>query len=78
MIQSVEVRLMMTLFYSIPKDIRSKVNLTNLFKQKKRSNSTQLIKTTNIKYIDATQLYDNITLHLKRSLKDVFKKYVNK
>ena len=25
-----------------------------------------------MKYIDATQLYDNITLHLKRSLHDVF------
>ena len=37
-----------------------------------KSCSTKLIKTDNLKYIDATQLYDNITLHLKRSLIDVF------
>ena len=71
-INSVEVRLMMSLFYSVPKDVRSKVNLSNLFKKKTRS--TKLIKTDNIKYIDSTQLYDSITLHLKRSLKDVFKR----
>ena len=69
-INSVEVRLMMSLFYSVPKDVRSKVNLSTLFK--KKSISTKLIKTDSIKYIDATQLFDNITLHLKRSLKDVF------
>ena len=73
-INSVEVRLMMSLFYSIPKDVRSKVNLSTLFKKKKVSISTTLIKTDSIKYIDATQLYDSITLHLKRSLKDVFKR----
>ena len=73
-INSVEVRLMMNLFYSVPKDARSKVNLANLFKKKKTSQSTKLIKTDSIKYIDATQLYDSITLHLKRSLKDVFKR----
>tara|TARA_Y100000768_G_scaffold90535_1_gene65213 strand:- start:1173 stop:2102 length:930 start_codon:yes stop_codon:yes gene_type:complete len=73
-INSVEVRLMMSLFYSVPKDIRSKVNLSTLFKRKKVSQSTTLIKTDSIKYIDATQLYDSITLHLKRSLKDVFKR----
>jgi len=73
-INSVEVRLMMSLFYSIPKDVRSKVNLSTLFKKKKVSQSTTLIKTDSIKYIDATQLYDSITLHLKRSLKDVFKR----
>ena len=73
-INSVEVRLMMNLFYSVPKDARSKVNLANLFKKKKTSQSTTLIKTDSIKYIDATQLYDSITLHLKRSLKDVFKR----
>jgi DnaJ-class molecular chaperone len=71
-INSVEVRLMMNLFYSVPKDVRSSVNLNKLFKQK--TISTQLIKTDNIKYIDATQLFDNITLHLKRSLSDVFKR----
>jgi hypothetical protein len=38
----------------------------------RQNTSTKLIKTDNIKYIDATQLYDNITLHLKRSLEDVF------
>ena len=69
-INSVEVRLMMNLFYSVPKNVRSKVKLSSLFK--KKSKSTQLIKTDNLKYIDATQLYDNITLHLKRSLHDVF------
>ena len=73
-IQSVEVRLMMSLFYSVPTDIRSKVNLSNLFKKKRSSKSTKLIKIDNIKYIDATQLYDNITLHLKRSLEDVFRR----
>lgn len=73
-INSVEVRLMMSLFYSVPKDVRSKVNLSTLFKKKKVSQSTTLIKTNSIKYIDATQLYDSITLHLKRSLKDVFKR----
>ena len=73
-INSVEVRLMMNLFYSVPKDARSKVNLANLFKKKKISQSTKLIKTDTIKYIDATQLYDSITLHLKRALKDVFKR----
>ena len=31
-INSVEVRLMMSLFYSIPKDVRSNVNLSTLFK----------------------------------------------
>jgi DnaJ-class molecular chaperone len=72
-INSVEVRFMMNLFYSVPKEIRSQVNLANLFK-KKVSKTTQLIKTDSIKYIDATQLYDSITLHLKRSLKDVFKR----
>ena len=79
-IQSVEVRLMMSLFYSVPKDARSKVNLSTLFKKKnttkstKSTKSTSLIKTDTIKYIDATQLYDDITLHLKRSLDDVFKR----
>ena len=73
-INSVEVRLMMSLFYSVPKEVRSKVNLSTLFKKKKVSQSTTLIKTDSIKYIDATQLYDSITLHLKRSLKDVFKR----
>jgi len=73
-INSVEVRLMMNLFYSVPKDVRKKVNLSKLFKKKTISTSTTLIKTDNIKYIDATQLYDNITLHLKRSLSDVFKR----
>ena len=29
-INSVEVRLMMSLFYSVPKDVRSKVNLSTL------------------------------------------------
>jgi DnaJ-class molecular chaperone len=71
-INSVEVRLMMSLFYSIPKDIRKQVNLSTLLNKKYQS--TTLIKTDNIKYIDATQLYDNITLHLKRSLNDVFKR----
>ena len=73
-INSVEVRLMMNLFYSVPKKSRSKVNLSSLFKRKPKSqsHSTKLIKTDNLKYIDATQLYDNITLHLKRSLDDVF------
>ena len=73
-IQSVEVRLMMSLFYSVPKDARSKVNLSTLFKKKNKSKSKTLIQTTTIKYIDATQLYDDITLHLKRSLDDVFKR----
>ena len=73
-INSVEVRLMMSLFYTIPKDIRSKINLSTLFKKKKVFTSTTLIKTDSIKYIDATQLYDSITLHLKRSLEDVFKR----
>jgi len=73
-INSVEVRLMMSLFYSVPKDVRKKVNLSTLFKKMTISTSTTLIKTDNIKYVDATQLYDNITLHLKRSLKDVFKR----
>ena len=36
-INSVEVRFMMNLFYSIPKDVRSKVNLANLFRKKKIS-----------------------------------------
>jgi len=84
-INSVEVRLMMNLFYSVPKKTRSKVNLASLFKKqytsfKKKNTSftkqcattTTLIKTDNIKYIDATMLFDNITLHLKRSLNDVF------
>ena len=31
-INSVEVRLMMSLFYSVPKDVRSKIKLSNLFK----------------------------------------------
>ena len=74
-INSVEVRLMMNLFYSVPKQSRSRINLTSLFKKKttyKQSNSNTLIKTDSIKCIDATLLYDNITLHLKRSLEDVF------
>ena len=33
-INSVEVRLMMNLFYSVPKKSRSKVNLSSLFKRK--------------------------------------------
>ena len=33
-INSVEVRLMMNLFYSVPKKSRAKVNLSNLFKRK--------------------------------------------
>ena len=37
-INSVEVRLMMSLFYSIPKSARNKVNLSNLFKKKHKSN----------------------------------------
>jgi DnaJ-class molecular chaperone len=69
-INSVEVRLMMSLFYRVPKDIRSKVNLSTLFTQ--RPSSTTMINTSNIKIVDATQLYDNITLHLKRTLHDVF------
>ena len=73
-IQSVEVRLMMSLFYSVPKDVRSKVNLNTLFKKKNKFKSTALIKTDTIKNIDATLLYDDITLHLKRSLQDVFKR----
>ena len=48
-INSVEVRLMMSLFYSVPKDVRSKVNLSTLFKKKKVSTSTTLIKTDSIK-----------------------------
>jgi len=83
-INSVEVRLMMNLFYSVPKHTRANVNLSSLFNKKdksfnkkdksfnKKDSSTTLIKTDNIKYIDATQLFDNITLHLKRSLNDVF------
>jgi curved DNA-binding protein CbpA len=71
-IQSVEVRLMMSLFYSVPENVRSKVNLSTLFKKNK--SSTALIQTKSIKYIDATQLYDDITLHLKRPLNDVFKR----
>ena len=71
-IQSVEVRLMMSLFYSVPENVRSKVNLSTLFKKNK--SSTALIQTKFIKYIDATQLYDDITLHLKRPLNDVFKR----
>lgn len=70
LIQSVEVRLMMTLFYSIPKNIRSQISLFQLFQT--QSTSTTLICIDRIKYIDATQLFDNITLHLKRCLKDVF------
>ena len=74
-INSVEVRLMMSLFYSVPNDIRSRIDLRNLFKKrKKQSTSRQLIKTTDMKVVDATQLYDCITLHLKRPLKDVFKR----
>tara|TARA_B110001469_G_C9589247_1_gene292348 strand:+ start:12 stop:935 length:924 start_codon:yes stop_codon:yes gene_type:complete len=69
-INSVEVRLMMALFYKLPKNVRKKTDLTSLFK--KKSCSKTLIHIHNIKYIDATQLYDNITLHLKRSLEDVF------
>jgi DnaJ-class molecular chaperone len=83
-INSVEVRLMMNLFYSVPKHSRSRINLSALFKKTtykqsthkqsthKQSTSNTLIKTDTIKYIDATLLYDNITLHLKRSLEDVF------
>jgi len=71
-IQSVEVRLMMSLFYSVPKDIRSNINLSNLFK--KKSGGTTLTHTKSMKYIDATQLNDSITLHLKRSLEDVFRR----
>ena len=75
-IQSVEVRFMMSLFYSIPQDVRSKVTLSNLFKRSPppptQSTSTTLLRTNHLKYIDATQLYDSFTLHLKRSLDDVF------
>ena len=71
-INSVEVRLMMSLFYSVPKDVRSKVNLSKLFK--KKSKVTTLIHTRSMKYIDACQLNDSITLHLKRSLEDVFRR----
>ena len=71
-INSIEVRLMMNLFYNIPSKTRSTINLSKLFK--KKISSTILIKTDTIKYIDATLLYDNITLHLKRSLNDVFNK----
>ena len=73
-IQSVEVRLMMSLFYSVPKNVRSNVNLSTLFKKNNTPKSKTLIQTTTIKNIDATQLYDDITLHLKRSLDDVFKR----
>lgn len=69
-INSVEVRLMMSLFYNLPKNIRKKTDLNTLFK--KKSTSTTLLSIKSIKYVDATQLYDNITLHLKRSLEDVF------
>lgn len=74
-IQSVEVRLMMSLFYSVPENVRSKINLKHLFSKTATAStrpSTTIQTTDNIKFIDATQLYDNITLHLKRSLEDVF------
>ena len=74
LIQSVEVRFMMTLFYGIPKNIRSQINIFQLFQT--QSKSTQLITIHSIKYIDATQLFDNITLHLKRCLQDVFNRVV--
>ena len=79
LIQSVEVRLMMSLFYSIPQETRAKVNLRNLFKQQFNQQPTKvpsqtLIHTQSMKFIDATQLYDSFTLHLKRSLQDVFRR----
>ena len=81
LIQSVEVRLMMSLFYSIPQETRAKVNLRNLFKQQfnqqsqpTKAPSQTLIHTQSMKFIDATQLYDSFTLHLKRSLQDVFRR----
>ena len=36
-INSVEVRLMMNLFYSVTKNVRSKVKLSSLFKKKSKS-----------------------------------------
>ena len=82
LIQSVEVRLMMSLFYSIPQETRAKVNLRNLFKQQSqqptKAPSQTLIHTQSMKFIDATQLYDSFTLHLKRSLHDVFVGDANK
>lgn len=71
-INSVEVRLMISLYYSLPKRVRHFTDLQSLFR--KKSKSTTLTTTTNYKRIDATQLYDNITLHFKRSLDDVFKR----
>ena len=43
-INSVEVRLMMSLFYSVPKEVRSKVNLSNLFKFSKFKDSNNFKK----------------------------------
>ena len=47
-INSVEVRLMTNLFYSVPKNTRSKVNLYNLFKNNSlfKSNSTTVRRVT--------------------------------
>ena len=45
-INSVEVRLMMNLFYSVPKNVRSNIKLSSLFK--KKNTSTTLLKTDNI------------------------------
>jgi len=76
-INSVEVRLMVSLLSKLPKQSKRFTNLSDIFKKKTTSTtstSTTLIKTDAIKYIDATQLYDTITLHLKRSLQDVFKR----
>ena len=81
-INSVEVRLMISLVSKLPNQSKKFTNLSDLFKKKTTttstasttSTSTSLIKTDSIKYIDATQLYDTITLHLKRSLQDVFKR----
>ena len=61
---------MISLYYSLSKHARKFTDLQSLFK--KQSSSTTLITTTNSKWIDATLLYDNITLHLKRSFEDVF------
>ena len=57
---------MMNLFYSVPKQSRSRINLSALFKKRQLINNqpinnqgNTLIKTDSIKYIDATLLYDN-------------------
>ena len=46
---------MMSLFYSVPKDVRSKVNLSTLFKKKNSTNSTNTPKNIFCYFLDSNK-----------------------